>query len=52
MKHFNKWIVIDGYKFPSEPDYQPVSKAGANKHEADLIAQRWKKYIEMKQKER
>ena len=20
MKHFNKWIVIDGYKFPSEKE--------------------------------
>ena len=49
---FDYGEAIDNVRANYEPDYQPVSKAGANKHEADLIAQRWKKYIEMKQKER
>ena len=49
---FDYGEAVDNVRANYEPDYQPVSKAGANKHEADLIAQRWKKYIEMKQKER
>ena len=43
---------VDEIRGNYEPDYQPVSKASAEKQRIDLITKRWREFRKMKQKQR
>lgn len=43
---------VDEIRGNYESDYQPVSKASAEKQRMDLITKRWREFQKMKQKQR